>query len=87
MGQNPSTVLKGLVLSLSRQVPHEKHPLPLSRKGTCEVVASPSQQELDYWVNVQPHTDEAKDPYYIGDAYEASKCASQWAVPYVDYEI
>ena len=31
-------------------------------------------------VNIQPHTDDGGDAYYIGDAYEPAKCATEWAI-------
>lgn len=31
-------------------------------------------------VYIQPHTDDGGDPYYIGDAYEQSQCAGEWAI-------
>ncbi|KAK5716895.1 hypothetical protein LTR17_016267 [Elasticomyces elasticus] len=55
----------------------------------------PTRQDLDKIredCNIQPHTDDGGDAYYIGDAYEESKCAMNWAIvddgrprPYLDF--
>ncbi|KAK4954950.1 hypothetical protein LTR10_007142 [Elasticomyces elasticus] len=55
----------------------------------------PTRQDLDKFredCNIQPHTDEGGDAYYIGDAYEESKCAKAWTIendgrprPYLDF--
>ena len=37
-------------------------------------------RNTDDEVNIQPHTDDGGDAYYIGDAYEPAKCAHEWAI-------
>jgi hypothetical protein len=35
-------------------------------------------QKLENDCNIQPHTDDGGDAYYIGDAYEPARCAKEW---------
>lgn len=44
----------------------------------CHSTFSP--EELEARCNIQPHTDEGGDAYYIGDAYDSAKCAHEWAI-------
>ncbi|KAK3617483.1 hypothetical protein LTR56_025246 [Elasticomyces elasticus] len=48
-------------------------------------------EKLEADCDIQPHTDEGGDAYYIGDAYEDALCAKDWALtdgrprPYLDF--
>ncbi|TKA68572.1 hypothetical protein B0A55_08899 [Friedmanniomyces simplex] len=48
-------------------------------------------EKLEADCNIQPHTDEGGDAYYIGDAYEPARTAEEWALsdgrprPYLDF--
>jgi len=54
--------------------------IQMRRPGRLSAHPESAQQNLDDDVNIQPHTDEGGDAYYIGDAYEASKCAHEWEI-------
>ncbi|KAK5704095.1 hypothetical protein LTR97_003108 [Elasticomyces elasticus] len=78
------------------EIEMQKGHLPVSEPRQVQRIPTlPSREkleaELEAKCDIQPHTDDGGDAYYIGDAYEQARVAHEWALddgrprPYLDF--
>ena len=80
MWQACTQIIAGKARRASLGNPDEEKCSPVRRFKPRDDKLSATDDELEARCNYQPHTDEAGDNYYIGDAYEVSRCAQAWSI-------